>query len=167
MTRTSEFVGKRCGAMTELARESVKRGQNDKALARYHKALKLARQLAKADPADYRPVHQQGIILRDLGGMYVMAQDHERALAVLEECEQLCAELKSRYGFDSGRLLAGVKVERSMVMLRLGYGASAVLTMDSALNGYEASLRENDGYQSKEMSLVLFPGSRGQCPGVD
>jgi tetratricopeptide (TPR) repeat protein len=139
--------------MTEQARELVKRGQNDKALARYYKSLKLAQQLAKKDPADFRPVHQQGIIWRDLGGMYLIAADYQRAIEALDECEQICDELKGRYGVDSGRLLAGVRVERSMVLVQVGHGASAVLTMDAALNDYQVALAG----QSKEMSLVLFP----------
>lgn len=93
--------------------------------------IESLRALMGTRPGDTRTVRELASRLRD-------SADHARpaeAIAALEESERLYASLP---GDGSVAALADVRCRKGQAQAAAGHGASAVLTLDESLSGYDA-----------------------------
>lgn len=155
MSFATRKLHRRCRKLIEQADALQSHGRTAEALARYQEALGIAEQLADDDPADASLLLQRAVMLRDIGNLHVSNGDQQQALAVLTECERVCRELAGRHRLDVGPLIADVEVQRGGANLVLGRGASAVLLLDRAVNGYLEQLRATDDEDSPEIVFAL------------
>jgi tetratricopeptide (TPR) repeat protein len=148
----SRRLEERCSELTAEAEVLRQAGRSAEALPRFTEALAIAAQLAKANPADTRPVRQRASILYSLGALHSAEDRHADAIAALDECEQVYQELSARGAADTQRLIADVKARRGRAKMGLGRGLSAVLELDEAVVRYRTLFTER---QSDENALDL------------
>jgi tetratricopeptide (TPR) repeat protein len=132
-------LGQRCAELTEMAARLQRRGRLAQALTFYSEALDIAEKLARADPADDRPIRQRASILYALGALHIDADRWNVAVTVLEDSEKTYRELAGRGAGGIEPLIADVKARRARARMLGGRGASAVLEADEAVS-YHRSL---------------------------
>jgi tetratricopeptide (TPR) repeat protein len=124
----------RCAELTQAAAGMQQRGRLDPALIFYNEALDIAERLARADPADDRPIRQRGSILYQLGSLHIDAGRWNVAVTVLEDAEKTWRGLAGRGAAGVEPLIADVKARRARARMLGGRGASAVLEVDEAVS---------------------------------
>jgi tetratricopeptide (TPR) repeat protein len=142
----------RCAELTGEAARLHQRGRGAQALTFYTEALDIAGKLARADPADSRPIRQQASILYALGALYIDARRWDAAVTVLEDSEKAYRELAGRGVPGTEQLIADVKARRGRARMIGGRGASAVLELDEAVASHRRLLA---GTQTAERSLDM------------
>ncbi|TDC62777.1 hypothetical protein E1200_24555 [Actinomadura sp. GC306] len=133
---------KRTDKMIAEARERLARGRADEALARYDEAIDAIGRFAQEEPDALWPLQRLAIVFVEVGALYSHIGDDARALAVLAEAERTCGELEERTRADVRRLRAELKLRQGLAGFGLGCGASAVISLDEAVNLRLELLRE-------------------------
>jgi tetratricopeptide (TPR) repeat protein len=146
----------RCAELTETAAGLHRRGRLAQALTFYTEALDIAEKLARADPADDRPIRQRASILYALGALHIDADRWNVAVTVLEESEKAYRELAGRGADGIETLIADVKARRARARMLGGRGASAVLEVDEAVS-YHRSVPtgQRTAARSLDMARIL------------
>jgi tetratricopeptide (TPR) repeat protein len=146
----------RCAELTEAAAGLQRRGRLAQALTFYTEALDIAEKLARADPADDRPIRQRASILYALGALHIDADRWNVAVTVLEDSEKAYRELAGRGAGGIEPLIADVKARRASARMLGGRGASAVLEVDEAVS-YHRSLTagQQTAARSLDMARIL------------
>jgi hypothetical protein len=152
LNRTKRSMQQRCIDLALQTQQLQDRGRTAEALARYEEAVGIARRLAEADPADHRPLEEYAGMLFSLGSLYAGADQDARALATMDECEQIYRDLGDRQVLDARRPLAQVKTRKTVAELGLSLGASAVLDADEAVTLYRELFAETG---TDELALAL------------
>src|ERR1700689_1864814 len=103
----------RCAELTQTAAGMKQRGGLDSSRISYNQALDIAERLARADPADDRPLQQRGSILYQLGSLHIDADRWNVAVTVLEDAGKAWRELARRGAAGVEPLIADVKARRA------------------------------------------------------
>src|ERR1700685_81848 len=148
----------RCAELTQTAAGMQQRGRLDPALIFYNEALDIAERLARADPADDRPLWQRGSILSPLGAPHIDAGRGDGAVTVLEDAEKTWRALAGRGAADVETLIADVKARRARARMLGGRGASAVLEVDEAVS-YHRGLPASQQTAARSLDLARILSS--------
>ncbi|HEV7897024.1 MAG TPA: tetratricopeptide repeat protein [Planosporangium sp.] len=120
---------------TERAGVLAATGRHAEALALQEEALAMVRVIAAQHPGDQRATQLLASILSSMGSSLTAIGRPDVAVAVLDECVRTYREL-SRRGVAVRTLLADVHAGKGAAELARGYGATAVLELDSAVDTY-------------------------------
>jgi tetratricopeptide (TPR) repeat protein len=130
---TQRDLQQRCARLTEEAARLQRRGRGEQALTFYNEALDIAGKLARANPADTRPIRQQAGIFNAIGALHTDARRWEAAVTALDEAEKEYRDLAARGVSDVEPLIAEVRARRARAKMIGGKGATAVLELDEAV----------------------------------
>lgn len=130
---TQRDLEQRCAKLTEEAARLQRRGRGAQALTFYSEALDIAGKLARANPADTRPVRQRAGILNAIGALHADAGRWEAAVTALDESEKEYRQLAGRGASDVEPLIVEVRARRARAKMTGGKGATAVLELDEAV----------------------------------
>jgi tetratricopeptide (TPR) repeat protein len=146
----------RCAELTQAAAGLQRRGRLEPALTFYNEALDIAERLARADPADDRPIRHRGSILYQLGTLHIDADRWNVAVTAFEDSEKAYRELAGRGAGGIEPLIADVKARRARARMLGGRGASAVLEVDEAVS-YHRGLPagQQTAARSLDMARIL------------
>lgn len=122
----------------EAAQALVEQGRVDEAEPYQQKAVQLAYELIDHYPNDSRGRHLLASTSYELAASLNALERYDEALVALDNAESGYIELASSGQVDVAPQLADVQARRAMTQAHRGYGATAVLEIDSAVITYGA-----------------------------
>ncbi|MFC0628833.1 hypothetical protein [Kribbella deserti] len=122
----------------EAAQALVEQGRVDEAEPYQQKAVQLAYELIDSYPNDSRGRHLLAGTSYELAASLNALERYDDALVALDNAESGYIELAASGQVDVAPQLADVQARRAMTQAHRGYGATAVLEIDSAVITYGA-----------------------------
>lgn len=118
------------------AAELQQRGRSAEALAYQEEALALLREQLAAAPVDALVAERTAAMLYGIASSYTGVGRPDAAVEALEQSEQLYGHVRELTGKDVTVLLADVGCRKASALSAQGKAASAILTMDEAIETY-------------------------------